>query len=177
MADPACLVRCASAHIATTLAHLRAAGSRNQECVVLWLGRPSAQGITVVDAYRPQQHAASDMFHIPPDSMAALRATLRQHRVMVAAQVHSHPHEAFHSLADNRWAIVRHVGALSLVVPEFAAHTRVDTFLDHTKVFRYSSSSQWREVPAAEVGSTCLQIHCPLAPGARTRLRSLRHWA
>ena len=58
--------------------------------------------------YRPQQRAAADMFHIPPDSMAALRANLRRNRVMVAAQVHWHPREAFHSLADDHWTIVRH---------------------------------------------------------------------
>lgn len=158
MTDPARLVHCATAHVAATLGHLREAGARYQECVVLWLGRPSAQGIEVVDVYRPQQRAAADMFHIPPNSMGALRATLRRDRVMVAAQVHSHPHEAFHSLADDCWAIVRHVGALSLVVPEFAAHTRVDTFLEHTKVFRFAPSAQWREVPFAEVGSSCLQL-------------------
>ncbi len=159
MTDPTVRVRCATAHIATTLAHLREAGTRSQECVVLWLGRPSAQGIEVVTVYRPQQRAAADMFHIPPESMGALRAILRRERVMVAAQVHSHPQEAFHSRADDRWAIVRHVGALSLVVPDFAAHTRVETFLEHTKVFQFSSSAQWREVPSDEVGSKCLQLH------------------
>jgi proteasome lid subunit RPN8/RPN11 len=159
MTDPTARVQCSTAHIATTLAHLREAGTRSQECVVLWLGRPSAQGIEVVTAYRPQQRAAADMFHIPPDSMGTLRAILRRERVTVAAQVHSHPNEAFHSRADDRWAIVRHVGALSLVVPYFAAHTRVETFLEHTKVFQFSTSAHWREVPAAEVGSKCLQLH------------------
>lgn len=158
MTDAKSLVNCSSVHVAATLGHLREAGDHHQECVVLWLGRPSEQGIEVVDVYRPEQRAAADMFHIPPDSMAALRATLRRDRVMVAAQVHSHPHEAFHSRADDRWAIVRHVGALSLVVPEFAAHTHVGTFLEHTKVFRFSPSAQWREVPFAEVDSTCLQL-------------------
>jgi len=158
MTDTARMVHCATAHVAVTLGHLREAGARYRECVVLWLGRPSVRGIEVVNVYRPQQRAAEDMFHIPPSSMAALRTTLRRDRVMVAAQVHSHPHEAFHSLADDRWAIVRHVGALSLVVPEFATHTRVDTFLDHTKVFRFAPSAHWCEVPVAEVGSTCLQL-------------------
>lgn len=152
------IVHCMAAHVSTTLGHLREAGAQRQECVALWLGRPSANGIEVVSVYRPRQRTAADMFHIPPESMAALRATLRRDRVMVAAQVHSHPLEAFHSLADDRWAIVRHVGALSLVVPEFAANTRVDTFLEHTKVFRFSSSSQWREVPTAEVNATCLKL-------------------
>lgn len=159
MTDTPPVVHCSSVHIASTLGHLREAGARHQECVVLWLGRPSTRGIEVASAYRPEQRAAADMFHIPPESMGALRALLRRDRVMVAAQVHSHPHEAFHSQADDRWAIVRHVGALSLVVPEFAAYTRVETFLEHTKVFRFSSSAHWREVSAAEVGTTCLHLN------------------
>lgn len=158
MTSLSCLVTCATTHVATTLSHLRVAGARHHECVVLWLGCPSKRGIEVVDVYRPQQRAAKDMFHIPPAGMAALRTTLRRDRVMVAAQVHSHPHEAFHSLADDQWAIVRHVGALSLVVPEFAAHTQVDTFLKQTKIFRFASSAQWREVPVTEVESTCLRL-------------------
>ena len=158
MTDTTGFVYCERSHIATTLDFLRQAGAHNQECVVLWLGRPSEQGIEVVEVYRPQQRAAADMFHISPESMAAVRATLRQNRVMVAAQVHSHPHEAFHSVADDRWAIVRHVGALSLVVPDFATYTHVDTFLEHTKVFRFSRLALWREVPSKEVDSTCLQI-------------------
>lgn len=158
MTDTTRIVHCATAHVAVTLDYLREAGARYRECVVLWLGRQSGRGIEVVNVYRPQQRAAQDMFHIPASSMIALRATLRRDRVMVAAQVHSHPREAFHSLADDRWAIVRHVGALSLVVPEFAAHTRIDTFLDHTKVFRFAPSADWCEVPPTEVTSTCLQI-------------------
>lgn len=158
MTDATSLVNCSRIHVAATLGHLREAGDRYKECVVLWLGRRSVQGIEVVEVYRPEQLAAADMFHIPPDSMAELRAKLRRGRVMVAAQVHSHPNEAFHSLADDRWAIVRHIGALSLVVPEFASHTLVDTFLEHTKIFRFSASAQWCEVVAAEVGSTCLQL-------------------
>lgn len=77
---------------------------------------------------------------------------------MVAAQVHSHPREAFHSKADDRWAIVRHEGALSLVVPNFAIGTMVSTFLDDTKVYRFSASAQWVEVPRPELDQSCLRI-------------------
>lgn len=131
---------------------------RRCECVVLWLGRRRDGGLVVEQAYRPQQHAKADMFHIPREGMAALHAELRRGRLMVAAQVHSHPGEAFHSLADDRWAIVRHEGALSLVVPDFAAHTRLENFLDLTKVFRFSAAAEWLEVPRAEAEGTCLRI-------------------
>ena len=90
--------------------------------------------------------------------MAALHGDLRSRRVMVAAQVHSHPRDAFHSKADDRWAIVRHEGALSLVVPNFALGTTVATFLDDTKVYRLSMSDQWVEVLKPELDRSCLRI-------------------
>jgi hypothetical protein len=98
------------------------------------------------------------MFHINGAGMAALHQELRRQRVMVAAQVHSHPMEAFHSKADDDWAIVRHEGALSLVVPYFASATTLGNFFSQTKVYRFSASAQWIEVPQSEVQTTCLQI-------------------
>uniref|UniRef100_A0A973WAT3 Mov34/MPN/PAD-1 family protein n=1 Tax=Bradyrhizobium septentrionale TaxID=1404411 RepID=A0A973WAT3_9BRAD len=87
-----------------------------------------------------------------------LRKKLRADRLMVAAQVHSHPQEAFHSKADDTWAIVRHEGALSLVVPRFARDTSLANFVEQTKVFRFSDRATWDEVPRAQVFQECLRI-------------------
>ena len=152
------LLYCPRLIVETTLGHLREAGSRRHECVVLWLGRRDETSVRIVRAYRPAQIAEADMFHIPRAGMAALHDEMRRDRVMVAAQVHSHPSEAFHSKADDRWAIVRHEGALSLVVPYFASRTAATDFLKHTKVYRFSSSARWVEVLPSEVSRVCLQV-------------------
>ncbi len=152
------LVTCPSTVLSTTLAHLREAGTRRCECIVLWLGRPADGVIRVEEAYVPRHKAREDMFHIPPESMASLHARLRKHRLMVAAQVHSHPRQAFHSLADDRWAIIRHEGALSLVLPYFAARTTPFNFGDEVKVYRFSDMAEWIEVPRPEVEAQCLQV-------------------
>jgi proteasome lid subunit RPN8/RPN11 len=144
--------------LATTLRELREAGTRRCECIVLWLGRPADGVIRVEEAYVPLHEAREDMFHIPPASMATLHAHLRKHRLMVAAQVHSHPREAFHSLADDRWAIIRHEGALSLVLPYFAASTTPLNFHDEVKVYRFSDAAEWVEVARTEVEPLCLQL-------------------
>ena len=151
------LLTCPTAVIETTLQNLREAGKLRRECVMLWLGRRDGDQVRVVDAYRPLQMAKTDLFHINGAGMAALHQELRRQRVMVAAQVHSHPMEAFHSKADDEWAIVRHEGALSLVVPNFASTTTLANFLLQTKVFRYSDSARWLEVLSAQV-QTCLRI-------------------
>ena len=93
-------VSCPTRLVETTLARLRDAGQRRCECVVLWLGQHDGQLISIEDAYLPPQTAKADMFHIAPAGMTALHAELRRRRFMVAAQVHSHPREAFHSRAD-----------------------------------------------------------------------------
>jgi proteasome lid subunit RPN8/RPN11 len=98
------------------------------------------------------------MFQIPAASMAALYAELRERRLMVAAQVHSHPYEAFHSRADDRWAIIRHEGALSLVVPNFASSTTAANFLEDTKIFQFSVTARWTEVTQVELARSRLRI-------------------
>lgn len=152
------IINCSRKIVSDTLSYLQEAGRRRCECVVLWLGRNRDGVRTVEKAYRPTQFAASDIFRIPPQGMTELQALLRRDRLMVAAQVHSHPKEAFHSLADDRWAIVRHEGALSLVVPDFSLHTSTENFLEQSKVFRFSDSARWIEVPHTEVERSCLRI-------------------
>ncbi|MDE0837284.1 MAG: Mov34/MPN/PAD-1 family protein [Akkermansiaceae bacterium] len=151
------LITCSATFVRTTLDHLQDAGRRRCECVVLWLGRRDANGIVIQEAYRPLQTAEVDMFHIPPEGMASLHAVMRQRRLMVAAQVHSHPSRAFHSDADDRWAIVRHEGALSLVLPYFAAGSTISNFMSEVKVYCFSSRAEWLEVPTLEVDQ-CLRI-------------------
>jgi proteasome lid subunit RPN8/RPN11 len=152
------LVTCTTELIDTTLQQLREAGLRRCECVTLWLARRTAHTLQVEAVYRPTQTAREDMFHIPAEGMNALYAELRQRRLMVAAQVHSHPEEAFHSKADDRWAIVRHEGALSLVVPNFALDTTVSRFLNDTMIYQFSAAARWTEVPHDEVTQSWLQI-------------------
>ena len=137
--------------IAQTLSCLQAAGRRpprGEECVVLWIGDA---GGAVVEVFEPAQEASEDFFKIPQSSMQQLMSKLQPARLRVLAQVHSHPQSAFHSPADDHWAIVRHLGALSLVVPWFAQRTTVESFVAQTAVFQLSRENTWDEVGAAEV--------------------------
>jgi len=136
-----------SALIVETVEHLRAA--RYSERVVLWLGRPHADVVTVSQVYVPIQIADAGYFRIPSDGMAALFGHMRAARLMVAAQVHTHPQEAFHSPVDDEWAIVRHEGGLSLVVPRFCQKTTAASFGIDAKVFRLDADDVFVEVPAA----------------------------
>ena len=152
------LIECPSNVIHNTLELLRKAGRDRREGIVLWLGRREDGHIRVTDAYQPLHTSKADMFHITPAGMNALHDELRQRRRMVAAQVHTHPGRAYHSKADDRWAIVRHVGALSLVLPHFAFGTTVETFLEIAKVYRFSEDGYWLPVPQDDLNGLCLTI-------------------
>ena len=152
------LVKCPITLVDKTLLHLREAGITGCECVVLWLGSHNDDSVWIKEVYRPLQTAKVDMFYISPEGMDALHAKLRKHRYTVVAQVHSHPGQAFHSKADDLWAIGCHEGALSIVVPDFAIETTTETFLDDAKVYRFSADAQWIEVLRPELEKSCLQI-------------------
>jgi hypothetical protein len=144
------MLLCAQSFVEETLVHLEKAGRGGVECIVLWLGVWEGDDIRVASVYRPQQTARRDQFLISPNEMASIMELLREHRWMIAAQVHSHPFEAFHSIADDEGAIVRHQGALSFVVPWFAAKTSVETFLEDIALYRLEAGDRWLEVVAKE---------------------------
>ena len=159
------LIRCPRPVIEQTLNVLRSGGARNCEALVLWLARRTASVVDVVEAYEPPYEASVDYFRIHPEGMRSIMARLRNERLHICAQVHSHPAQAFHSTADDRWAIVRHQGALSLVVPDFAATTSADTFLNKIAAYALSPADQWLAVPRHHLGRYLEVTHADGTPG------------
>jgi len=145
--------------LARTLDFLKQSGFRHMECVVLWLGKKSGNSIDITNVYRPAHKAAMDYFHIPRESMNDLTRFLRENRLVIGAQVHSHPSEAFHSQADDKWAVIRHMGAISIVIPDFALHTTPHNFMDHAATFSLNPNNRWIKLSNSEVRSTCLQTN------------------
>lgn len=141
--------------IQTTLNHLKLAGQRGSECVVLWLGRRSGEDLVVTAAWRPEQRAGRDFFEIPRQSLELLFEHLRPTRGLVIAQVHTHPGRAFHSRADDEWAIVRHAGALSLVVPYFGRNTNSERFFRDAAIFALTPANEWESLSLDQI-NLCL---------------------
>jgi hypothetical protein len=139
-------ISCPGAILETTISLLRRAGAQEQEAMLLWLASAGGSELSVVEAYMPEQIAGRCWFEVPPPAMRALMGHLRQNRLRGVAQVHSHPGRAFHSDADDEWAIVRHEGALSIVVPDFAEFTTAGTFFRDTATYRLSRRDRWRRV-------------------------------
>ncbi|SRR5260370_2496867 len=145
------LLFCPAPLIDETLEALRDAGRQGKERVVLWLApRRLMEGPIIAEIYVPLQEAAEVYFRIPAKGMTALMTHLRARRLALVAQVHSHPGRAFHSRADDEWAVVRHEGGISIVVPRFAAGVTATNFMAKAAVFRLSSEDRWLEVPPAD---------------------------
>lgn len=141
--------------IAQTLKTLQRSGQRRHEGIVFWLGRRTSERIDITEVYEPAHEAKADYFHIPPRSMQLLQKELRTKRLMIAAQVHSHPMEAFHSRADDTWAVIRHVGAVSIVLPYFAANTSTDSFFEDAAIFQLNETNRWLQVPQNRKDAVC----------------------
>jgi hypothetical protein len=137
--------------IESTIAELQTGGRVGRERVVLWLGRRSGALVMILESYVPYQEADRDFFRIPHASIAKILKYLQARHLMIGAQVHSHPLEAFHSEADDAWAIIRHAGALSFVLPYFAMRTSVNGFEADAVAFRLKLDNTWERVPPEEV--------------------------
>ncbi len=132
-----------------TIAVLQEGGVKQCETVVFWLGK----GNTVDEIYRPEQRVSIDYFHLSSESMRSLMNYLKRDRRRILAQMHSHPGEAFHSKADDDWAVIRHEGALSLVLPTFASTTKLHNFYEQTATFSLSREDKWLRVPTGDAVS------------------------
>lgn len=131
--------------LATTLAILRRGGERQQERVALWLSSAAPHSpAPIVEVYEPDQVADIDYFRLPPTAMRTLMDHLKSSRRRIVAQIHTHPGRAFHSDVDAEWAIIRHVGALSLVLPRFAVTTTTENFLEQVMTYTYTPRGDWQ---------------------------------
>ncbi len=128
-----------------TIEQLQVAGKKAHECMVLWLGERDGRLILVRKLFIPVQRATSVSLQIPPSAVQRLFDELRKERYMIAAQVHSHPREAFHSEADDCLALPRHEGAISLVLPHFGQFTSLSSFLRDAVCYRLSKDNVWEE--------------------------------
>lgn len=143
-------ITCRAAVVTDTIEILRQGGRRGEERVALWLSGAAARTpAPVVEVHEPDQIAAIDYFNLPSESMRSLMGHLTATRRRIVAQIHTHPGRAFHSEADAEWAIIRHVGALSLVLPRFAADTTLGSFLERVKIYELSPAGEWELKPGS----------------------------
>jgi proteasome lid subunit RPN8/RPN11 len=133
---------------------MRDFGSHGWEVLVLWLGEvePSTGKAHVSHAFVPKQKSISNEdgvgYFVSGETLFQLNRDLSETGLRLIAQVHSHPREAYHSEADDRYAIVTAEGGMSLVVPNFGRAPAQPTAW---AVYRLHGRA-WRELSTKEVG-------------------------
>lgn len=133
---------------------MRNFGSHGWEVLVLWLGEvePSTGKAHVSQAFVPKQKSISNEdgvgYFVSGETLFQLNRDLSETGLRLIAQVHSHPREAYHSEADDRYAIVTAEGGMSLVVPNFGRAPAQPTAW---AVYRLHGRA-WRELSTKEVG-------------------------
>ena len=132
---------------------MREFGSHGWEVLVLWLGKiePGTGKAHVIQAFVPKQKAISSEdgvgYFVESDTLFQLNKELSETGLRLIAQVHSHPQRAYHSEADDRYAIVTAEGGFSLVVPNFGRALNHPTAW---AVYRLQGRT-WRGVSTQEV--------------------------
>lgn len=109
--------------VESTLATLQKYGSQGYEGLVLWLGEITGNTACVSRVLVPDQNSLASEdgvgYFVEGSTLFRLNRVLAASGLRLIAQVHSHPTHAYHSEADDRYAIVTAEGGLSLVVPNF----------------------------------------------------------
>jgi hypothetical protein len=112
--------------LARTERALRDAGEEGCEMFVLWTGRIEQRILRVTTVHVPEQQAYRTrdglLVRVEGEALHRLNAWLYDHKETLAAQVHAHPTQAFHSATDDTYPIVTTLGGLSVVAPDFARH-------------------------------------------------------
>lgn len=151
--------------VTRTVEALRSFGQTRCEGLVLWLGTSSGYEARISDAWIPPQtpiRSESGVgYMVSGETLTEISRECRRKGVGLVAQVHSHPGRAYHSSADDRYAVVTTNGGFSLVVPNFGAGpAHIATWA----VYRLKGRD-WAEMTPREVASTFIVESTPASSG------------
>lgn len=132
--------------LGTTIGFLREAGRKGNEAFVLWSGLAAGSSDfhftrAILPIQNPQATRYGLMVTVEGDELFRINKEAYERGETLGAQVHSHPTEAFHSDTDDRFPLVTLVGALSLVIPNFAGRAPSD--IDEWAWYRLSDDVRW----------------------------------
>jgi proteasome lid subunit RPN8/RPN11 len=136
--------------ISDTVHQLKSHSAGVREAVVLWLAERTSSTCVIRAVFVPLQETGVDFFSIPPAGIRQVLVECRRNNLFVAAQLHTHPFDAYHSEADDELALIRHRNALSFVFPNFASEAASVTFSATAALYRLSDQNAWEFVPERE---------------------------
>ena len=137
---------------------LRKAGLKGYEAVVLFAGTPEENSFFIKKLYIPFQTSYKGpeglMFRVDQKELLILDDWLYDNNLSLFCQMHTHPGEAYHSIADDRNCIVTTTGGISIVIPDFA-RAPIDPTI--WAVYRLVHKAGWIEIDK-NLTDTCIEI-------------------
>jgi hypothetical protein len=135
-----------------TIGVLRHAGLKGIEAFVLWGGVVEGETLSVRSMFVPEQvgHVTDHGLLVTVDGTALFEVNkaLYERGLILVAQVHSHPTDAFHSDTDDCYPLVTLEGALSVVVPDFG-RDGLDA-VDDWAWYRLTGEQTWTPLGAGD---------------------------
>lgn len=130
---------------------MREVGELGYEGLAVFVGKSKGSLFEVTNIWVPQQqvHRSEDGLSVTvgAEELHRINVSLYRSGLELIGQIHSHPTDAFHSDMDDEFAIANAVGAISIVVPDFAARR---FRLDDCAVYRLEQDGTWRELSTSE---------------------------
>lgn len=136
--------------VAESVRLLETLSAGERESVILWVGVATQTPARVQRIVIPEQRASRDHFEVPLSARLQLITELGRTGETVLVQLHTHPSEAFHSPVDDRLAVPRQTGALSIVVPHFGQDWSGSLW--ETSVNRHLGRGRWEELDRVSLG-------------------------
>ncbi len=130
-----------------TIAILAEAGRRGCEAFVVWSGVLAEHGrvMRFTSAEHPEQQATRHprglLVTVGGDALFRVNKRVHERGEILAGQVHTHPGRAYHSDTDDHYPLVTLVGALSVVVPDFARAGRAG--MNAWARYRLAGPAKW----------------------------------
>ena len=133
---------------------LKYVGAKGVEGICLFAGKMDETMFIIKEVIIPIQKGyileQGLMYAVDSEELHNLNVWLYENEMQLIAQIHSHPREAYHSLADDRYPIVDSYGGISIVVPNFASG---EVSLFDTVIYRLSLNKTWDKLTSQEVKS------------------------
>ena len=117
--------------LADTIKFLKEVGEAGYEGFVLWGGQQQEpSNFLIASAVIPDQRAVATehglLVMVDGQALFEVNRELHQRNEVLAGQVHTHPTTAYHSSTDDHLPLVTLLGAISLVLPDFAKYAPAD---------------------------------------------------
>jgi hypothetical protein len=122
------------------------AGINHDEAFVLWAGLfNNYQEFIVTTTIYPKQKSLHTIngvgVYVDGEELFKINKWLYENKLILFAQVHSHPTEAYHSNTDDNFPLVNAKGQFSIVIPYYAGTPKID--LTCCAIYRLNNNGIW----------------------------------